>query len=518
MNPWPPHPILYEINAWVWLRELARKHRRPVSLATVPGEEWDAVSSLGFDAVWLMGVWERSPRGLAVARGNPGLAADFQRALPDLRPEDVVGSPYCVRRYEVDPGLGGPEALASARAELAARGLRLLLDFVPNHVAPDHPWAETHPEHFVRGSPEDLAREPGAFLKVGGRVYACGRDPFFPPWPDVLQLDAFAPGLRAAAAQTVRSIAAQCDGVRCDMAMLLLNDVFARTWGERVGARPPEEFWTALIPAVRNDHPGFLFLAEAYWDLEWELQQQGFDYCYDKRLYDRLERGDAEGVRLHLVADPALPAQARPLRREPRRAARRGPFPPGKDRAAAVAALAVPGAKLLHEGQLQGRKVRLPVFLNRRPEEPADRDLEGFYRRLLAEIAGEPFRTGRWAPCGATGWPDNSTHRNLVAWGWEKGTARRLVAVNLSGAPAQALLRPPWDDLRGTTWRLEDPLSGREFRTARGRDGGSQPLRLAGRLGQPFLAADRPPLSRGATPRDGESRPARSPRPPPRTG
>ncbi|MBP1607184.1 MAG: Alpha amylase, catalytic region, partial [Acidobacteria bacterium] len=150
MQPWPKSPVIYEINTWVWLNELSARHGRRLGLGSVPPGEWDALAGLGVDAIWLMGVWERSPAGIEVALRDEGLVADFRRALPDLAPDDVVGSPYCVRRYVVDRRLGGPEGLATARRMLRERGLRLLLDFVPNHVAPDHPWVREHPEYFIR--------------------------------------------------------------------------------------------------------------------------------------------------------------------------------------------------------------------------------------------------------------------------------------------------------------------------------------------------------------------------------
>ena len=173
--------------------------------------DWGFVGDV--DAVWLMGVWERSPAGLAIARSEPELIDGMRAALPDLRDEDVIGSPYCVRDYVVDPRFGD---LAAAREALAARGLKLILDFVPNHVAPDHPWVESN------------ARAASSTTRAG--PVALGRDPYFPPWPDVVQLNAFAPELRAAAGETLRAIAEQCDGVRCDMAMLMTNEVFSRTW------------------------------------------------------------------------------------------------------------------------------------------------------------------------------------------------------------------------------------------------------------------------------------------------
>ncbi len=283
MKPWPQHPVIYEINTRVWLGELGQKYHKPVTLATVPPEEWDQIAALGFDAVWLMGVWERSPAGIDISMRNQGLLDDFKRALPDFTAEDNVGSPYCVRRYVVDKPLGGPRGLAAARKKLAARGLRLILDFVPNHVAPDHAWAVDHPEYFVQGNADDARNDPASFVETGGTVFARGRDPYFPAWPDVLQLNAFHPGLRQAVIETVAEIAGQCDGIRCDMAMLALNDIFERTWGARAGVKPAGDYWATVIPAIKAKQPEFKFIAEAYWDLEWELQQQGFDYCYDKK-------------------------------------------------------------------------------------------------------------------------------------------------------------------------------------------------------------------------------------------
>jgi hypothetical protein len=455
---WPKRPRIYEINTWAWLHELGERCFRPVELSSVPERVWDELGTLGVDAVWFMGVWERSPAGREIAHAHAGLQAEFHRALPDYSLEDNVGSPYCVRRYVVDGRLGGPEGLAAAREALAKRGLRLLLDFVPNHVARDHSWVAAHPEYFIRGTAEDLAQAPAEFFARGDQVFACGRDPYFPPWTDVLQLDAFHPELRRAAVRTLRQIAGQCDGVRCDMAMLFIGRVFEGTWGRRAGAPPASEYWREVIGAVRAAHPDFLFLAEAYWELEWELMQQGFDFCYDKRLFDRLEHDTAEEIRLHLLAETCY--QERLVRflenhDEPRAAAT---FPGERGRAAGLTILTLPGAKLLHEGQIEGRQVRLPVQLGRRPAEPVDGELRAYYRRLLQAVDTAAIREGEWRLCETTGWPDNQSCRNLVAWCWRLAAERWVVVVNLSGGQGQGRVRIPWEDLNGKSWRLTDRL------------------------------------------------------------
>ena len=463
LSVWPQYPTIYEINTWVWLSELSKKTGNSVTLNSVPAAVWDSFVTHGFDAVWLMGVWERSPAGIAIANQNRSLLDGFTRLLPDFQPRDNVGSPYCVRRYIVDQHLGGPEGLATARQELAKRGIRLILDFVPNHVAQDHPWVIEHPEYFIQGNPDDAKKEPESFVQIADRVFACGRDPYFPAWRDVLQLNVFQAGLRQAAQETVLSIAGQCDGIRCDMAMLLLNPIFAKTWGDRAGKQPTTEYWRDLIPAVKKAHPDFLFIAEAYWDLEWELQQQGFDFCYDKRLYDRLEHDNAESLRRHLSAN--LDYQAKLLRfienhDEPRAAET---FSPAKERAAAVVIATLPGARLFHEGQFEGRKIRLPVFLGRRPAEITDQSLQIFYHWLLEAIDAPVFRDGQWTLCKSAGWPDNSSYHNLVAWIWIQAGVRYLIIVNLGDNAAQAVIQVPWDELRGKTWSLADVLSGQSY-------------------------------------------------------
>ena len=256
-------------------------------------------------------------------------------------------------------------------------------------------------------------------------VFAKGRDPYIEPWQDVLQLNAFSPALREAAADTVTAIGDQCDGVRCDMAMLMTNEVFARTWGERAGAAPEADFWPTLIARCRQAHPDFLFIAEVYWDMEWTLQQQGFDLCYDKRLYDRLVHDEPASVRGHLQADDAY--QQHLIRfienhDEPRAALT---FGPARARTAAVVMSTLQGARLYHDGQLEGFRTHLPIQLGRQ----ARRTIRPRPTRLLQAAAPRHRR-------GATGVRRLAPMRLHNLLRGSTPPTRRVVLVKPTGAPS----------------------------------------------------------------------------------
>ena len=273
MKPLPRYPSLFQINTRVWLTELGNSLRRPATLDDIPDSELDGLAEKGFDWVWLLSVWQTGAAAQKISRSNPEWRNEFQQTLPDLREEDIGGSGFAITRYTVSVGLGGDAALARLRERLSKRDLRLMLDFVPNHMAPDHPWVEQHPDYFIQGGENDLANSPQNYFRTtilrGPLVLAYGRDPYFPGWPDTVQLDYSNPATQEAMTGELAKIARQCDGVRCDMAMLVLSDVFERTWGRRAPL-----FWPNAIKRVRESVPAFCFMAEVYWDLEWTMQQQ----------------------------------------------------------------------------------------------------------------------------------------------------------------------------------------------------------------------------------------------------
>jgi len=450
------YPALYQINTRVLMSELSRELGRGATVDDVPDQLLDRISNEGFEWVWFLGVWQTGTASRKVSRTLPNLQREFQEILPGYTEEDVCGSCFAITAYEVHTDFGGNAALERLRERLRARGLKLLLDFVPNHMALDHPWIEAHPEFFVQGDEDRLRREPQNYtrMEVNGKqiIFAYGRDPYFDGWSDTLQLNYAEPKLQQAMTAELEKVATRCDGVRCDMAMLILPDVFERTWGTR-----PEPFWPRAISAARKAHPNFLFMAEVYWDLEWTLQQQGFDYTYDKRLYDRLREGQARPVREHFMADMDFQNKsARFLENhdEPRAAAT---FRPDQHRAAAILTFLCPGLRFFHDGQFEGRTKKVPVHLRRRPDEPVNSGLHDFYDLLLSCLRNQSVRDGKWnlLSCAAA-WDGNWTWDSFICFSWELKDERLVVAVNYSDHQSQCYLPFPFNGLNGHSVVLRD--------------------------------------------------------------
>jgi hypothetical protein len=455
----PRYPSLHQINTRVWLTQLSGKLDRPAVLDDIPDAELDRLAELGFDWIWFLSVWQTGPTAQAISRANPEWRREFAETLPDLKDEDIAGSGFAIQNYTVHRDLGGAAALARLRQRQRKRGLKLMLDFVPNHMAPDHLWVNEHPSYFVNGSESDLARAPQNHCRVqtkkGPLVLAYGRDPYFDGWPDTLQLNYGNPELQQAMIGELERIAGQCDGVRCDMAMLVLPDVFESTWDIRA-----DLFWPKATESVRRKHPNFLFMAEVYWDLESTMLQQGFDYAYDKRLYDRLRDGHARPVREHFHA--GLDYQNKLARflenhDEPRAAAT---FAPEVHEAAAVITFLSPGLRFFHQGQFEARKKRISPHLVRGPEEPVDQRVKKFYDRLLSVLRHATVRNGDWQLLECVpAWDGNWTWDCFLAFAWQvPGDERLVVTVNYAPNQSQCHVRLPFTELGNRQWRLKDLL------------------------------------------------------------
>jgi hypothetical protein len=455
----PRYPSLYQINTRVWLTELSQSLGRRATLDDIPDSELDRLAKMGFDWLWFLSVWQTGPAAQRVSRESQEWRKEFREFLPDLREEDIAGSGFAIAGYTVHDQLGGDAALLRLRERLGKRGLRLMLDFVPNHTGLDHPWVENHPEYYIQGTELDLTREPQNYTWVkrrqGDLLLAHGRDPYFPGWPDTLQLNYGNPATQEAMIAELIKVAGQCHGVRCDMAMLVLPEVFERTW-----SIPSQPFWPQATQRVREYAPGFCFMAEVYWDLEWTLQQEGFDFTYDKRLYDRLCAGQARPVREHFYA--GLDYQDKLARflenhDEPRAAAT---FPPGVHEAAAVISFLSPGLRFFHQGQFQGRKKRISPHLVRAPQEPVDEGLERFYNQLLDVLRQPVMRDGQWQLLECVpAWDGNWTWDCFLAFAWQGSSGQRLlITVNYAPNLSQCYVRLPFTDLDGSQWRLVDQM------------------------------------------------------------
>jgi glycosidase len=458
-------PTLYQINTRVWLTELSSTLRKPATLDDIADAELDHLAGLGFDWVWLLSVWQTGPAAQAISRANPQWNNEFAETLPDLKNEDIAGSGFAIQSYTVLKELGGAAALARLRQRLQQRNIKLMLDFVPNHMAPDHPWVNEHPEFFVSGNEDDLARSPQNYCLVqtqnGPRIFAYGRDPYFDGWPDTLQLNYGNMDLHHAMLGELKTIAGLCDGVRCDMAMLVLPEIFAKTWNI-----PMQPFWPTATQQVRELVPGFTFMAEVYWDLEWTLQQQGFDYTYDKRLYDRLRERHTRPVREHLQA--GLEFQYRSVRflenhDEPRAATA---LLPQVHEAAAVITFLSPGLRFFHQGQFEGRRKRISPHLVRGPKEQNDQRLEEFYNRLLTVLRQPAVRDGSWQLLERLpAWEGNWTTECFVACCWNGMDGRKyVIAVNYADHQSQCFLAIPWPELAGHQWLLVDQMTPAQFK------------------------------------------------------
>ena len=456
-----PHPHLYQINAYAWLEHLSEKLGRRIRLADVPDSEWDAIGAMGFDIVWLMGIWQRSPISRKLDQQNTGVYAAYTEALPGWTPDDIIGSPYSVLQYEPEGRIGSWKDIDFTRGKLQQRKMALFLDFVGNHTALDHAWTHDHPEYYVQGTKDNFDRDPASFHKTDsarGTVYiALGKDPYFPAWDDVAQLNHFSPEMRAAQLAELEKIAAHCDGVRCDMAMLQLNEIFERIWRPLIGTTrtPAKEFWTEARAAV----PDLTLLGEAYWGTEGQLIKLGLDFVYDKGLYDSVRDGNISDVHWRLSAPLEYQSHmARFLENhdEPRFAAAIG-----NDRLVSAATLmgTLPGMRFYQQGEELGIKLRTPIELCDVADQPTDPVRKQFFARLFAATSDDVFHSGLWQILSVT--PDSTqTANNLFAYEWRSVRAWKIVVINMSGAPAQGRIHLGESVSAGRKYKFTDELDG----------------------------------------------------------
>jgi glycosidase len=367
---------LYEINTRAFCRRFDQ----------IPSAWLSRIAALGFNAVWVMGAWRIGQGAKAISR---------------VISNEFDGSPFAIADYEYSPELGGREAYLDFVGRARGAGLRVLLDFIPNHMALDCPWIAEDLTLFIRSNPDLRKQDPGDYyLHPTGEAVAHGKDPYFPPWCDTAQLDYTSEKLRLRQIANLKRIGQDADGVRCDMAMLLLRHYFLDRWYPKapvgwLSQRMPGEFWESAITEVKSALPEFIFLAEAYWGKEPDLQRLGFDLTYDKLLYDALVARNASWVR-ELVSRP-VDLMRRSMffienHDEPRAAS---VFDPDENLAAIAMLLALPGSVLLHHGQIEGFRQKVAIQLGQRtPPEETDTRLKSGYEAILNATNNLIFENG----------------------------------------------------------------------------------------------------------------------------
>ncbi|KAA8494372.1 hypothetical protein FVE85_2613 [Porphyridium purpureum] len=437
---------LYEVSSRAWMYELG-----VTSLDDVPDAELDKLQEQKMHMIWLQGAFKLGSVGLALDREEKSRMEGYKKALPDFTPDDIIGSPYAIVEYVVSDELGGNAAMARFRERCAKRGLKLMLDFVPNHMAVDCAWADDPAcrDFFIRKPDNPADCNPDEFLPDGR---AHGKDPYTGAWPDTAQLNYFNPALREAQVDNLLRVASICDVMRLDMAMLLLNKVHEQTWGRELRATgwsaPPTEFWEDAIKRVRAKYPDTIFMAEVYWGLDTELVGLGFDLTYDKYLYDHLASGHMDNLRGYMSSRSLdfLRHSAHFVENhdEPRAVSEFcGPM---RANAAAAISFLLPGCRLIFHDQWHACSARLDVHLRRRSEYESDAGTLRYYtvlNKVLAEPAfTEPDAGYHWT------WPeppdesDYDTWR-LVAWRMTHEDDRFLVVVNYTDAAACARFKLP---------------------------------------------------------------------------
>jgi hypothetical protein len=456
---------LYEINTRVWIKRFGRD----TTIISIPDEVFIELVNVGFEAVWLMGVWKTCDNLIEKCCFTPDLISSYSKAVKNWEKKDVIGSPFAIDCYELNPSLGKKSDLLILKEKLNNLGLRLILDFVPNHFSAESRFIKTNPEVFLEADEELLLKDPLTFFKpeISGDVFVHGRDPFFLPWTDTIQVNYFNAAARNFMTQQLFNIAEYCDGVRCDMAMLPLNNVFHNTWLgvlNRFGyKRPVNEFWNEAIKKIKKLYPDFIFLAETYWDLEYQLQKLGFDFTYDKQLTDRLFTGDVANIKNHLFAEHEY--QMKSVRFIENHDEERAVTKFGKERSMATAIVisTIKGMKLYYDGQLEGRKIKLPMQLGKEPEEKTSHRIESYYQKILEITKDKIFKEGNWTmiePISAG--EGNINFQNFFTWTWDYKNDLRIVVINYSAVTSQCRLRVLFDSDKDNI-TLKDLLTGDEY-------------------------------------------------------
>ena len=417
---------LLEITTRPYLYKLAQKlGKTKMTIRDIPASEFDSWKEKGFNWVWFMGVWQVGKVGVEHDKVDSGCISGYDVNCPGWTTDDVIGSPYAIVKYEVNVEIGTEEDLIWLRNQLKARGMKLMLDFVPNHSAIDSPLVQEKPNFYIR-------RPAGAYntkrFSDNGFAYGCAQ--WCDPWTDTYQYNYFDQEFREHQINVLKKIASLADGARCDMSHVVLRDAFYDYWKEELTAygyqKIDKEFWQEATEAVKAVYPDFKFLAESYGDNEAKLVSLGFDYAYDKVPYDKLTYQDPAGFiqqiwnrndeyKSHMCFFTENHDEKRAISNF------FGNYYAAN--AAAAALLTLPGMRFFNQDQWFGPKYKIDVHLRRAPDEQPNQVCVQFYEKLFNILKMNCMRNGKFTQLNCEG-------AAIPAWKYVLGDERILVTVN----------------------------------------------------------------------------------------
>eukprot|EP00761_Pharyngomonas_kirbyi_P009896 gb/GECH01009914.1/.p1 GENE.gb/GECH01009914.1/~~gb/GECH01009914.1/.p1 ORF type:complete len:493 (+),score=126.30 gb/GECH01009914.1/:1-1479(+) len=454
---------LVQISTRPWLFSLSKKYNQKITqLSDVPHKEYLKLRDKGFNMLWMMGIWKLGSHGLEFDRQHKD---DYAQHLPDCNEDDIIGSPYAIVDYVCNPELGSNSDILQLKKFLNSIGMELMLDFVPNHTAVDCEWVNQDPNMYVRAPPHEIENhqiDPNVYLPSAQGIAYGGGD-----WKDTAQLNYWNSKTIDNMKENLLRVASLCDAIRCDMAMLVLNNHIQSNWGYQLEARgfkpPLGEFWEDAISHVKQKYPHVKFLAECYGETESRLQELGFDFTYDKAFYDILRTYHLDNIRGYLENNSLKylkhSAHFTENHDEPT-AVTAFDHDWQKSNMATLICMTIPGMKFFHEPQLSGYENRLEIHLRRSATEPSNPYVVRFTADLLEILSHESgvFGKGEWKihhVHGDDGW-------RFLCWKWELGNERRLVIVNYSDQTAGGVIP---DLLQSSSSDLTDRFSVQDLLT-----------------------------------------------------
>lgn len=435
---------LLEISAVPYLYSLSIKYNKPIkSLKDIPDTEFNDWQSMGFNWIWLCGAWQIGENIIHHDLTDKILLDRYKEILPDWTEEDVVGYPLCIYKYSVNPRLGTVDDLIWFRKELSIRGIKLMLDFVPNDTAIDAPEMSSHPDFYIRSliKPRNDKFDSSRFMeKNNGVAYGAGK--WMPPIRFTAQLNFFRNDVREYQINRMVQVSDLCDGFRIHLAQYLINANFAEYWTQELFTpqspnyvdvdfkNPQNEFWLNAITRIRNQNPNFVLIAESYgYENQASLLNSGFNYVYEKELLDKLVFSDVNGFRNMIFNNKFITSkkmvhfvenhdEVRVLHR----------FWKNEKMACAgsAALLTLPGIRLFYFHQWLGYMNQVDVNLRRCFKPSTNATIAQFYKRLFRILDTNAIRYGNWYPLVV----HNS--ESIIAWKWIKDDQHILVTVNIN--------------------------------------------------------------------------------------